>query len=71
MTSLEYLTNSEGKRTAVIIPIELWQQLLPSEDRSYEIVSEAIEDNCLNKAMDEVEKSPLCDRNEALSFLED
>jgi hypothetical protein len=63
MTNLEYLTNSEGKRTAVIIPIELWQQLLPSEDQSYEIVSEAIEDYCLNKAMDEGEKSPLCDRN--------
>jgi hypothetical protein len=71
MINLEYLTNSEGKPTAVVIPIELWRQLLPVEDPSLEILGEAIEDYCLNKAIDEGKKSPLCDRDEALAFLEE
>jgi hypothetical protein len=73
MINLEYLTNSVGETTAVVIPIEIWQQLLPNRDSyrdpSLEVLGDAIEDYCLNKAIDEGKNSPLYDRAEALAFL--
>jgi hypothetical protein len=71
MLNLEYLTNQDGQPTAVVIPIEIWRQLLPFENTSLENLSNAIEDYCLNKAMDEGKKSPLCSQDEAKAFLED
>ena len=41
------------------------------EHKSYEEVTEEIENYCLNKAMDEAEKSPLLSRKEALTYLEE
>ena len=71
MLNLEYLTNQDGQPTAVVIPIEIWRQLLPFENASLENLSDAIEDYCLNKAMDEGKKSPLYSQDEAKAFLED
>lgn len=71
MLNLEYLTNQDGQPTAVVIPIEIWRQLLPFENASLENLSNAIEDYCLNKAMDEGKKSPLYSQDEAKAFLED
>jgi hypothetical protein len=71
MLNLEYLTDSEGKQTAVVIPIDLWRQLLPREDSSSEAISDALEDYCLNRAMDEGKQTPLLDRAAALAYLED
>ncbi len=71
MLDLEYLTNTEGQTTAVVIPIAIWRQLLPIDNASLEDLSEAIEDYCLNKAMDEGKKTPLYSHAEALAFLED
>ncbi len=71
MLDLEYLTNKEGQTTAVVIPIAIWRQLLPIDNASLEDLSEAIEDYCLNKAMDEGKKTPLYSHAEALAFLED
>lgn len=71
MLNLEYLTNQDGQPTAVVIPIEIWRQLLPFENTSLENLSNAIEDYCLNKAMDEGKKSPLYSQDEAKAFLED
>lgn len=68
---LEYLTNQEGQPTAVVIPIEIWQQILPLDNTSLEDISEAIEDYCLNKAIDEGKQTPLYSRAEALAFLKD
>ena len=70
MLNLEYLTNQDGQPTAVVIPIEIWRQLLPFENASLENLSDAIEDYCLNKAMDEGKKSPLYSQDEARAFLE-
>jgi len=70
MLELEYLTNKDGQLKAVVIPIELWQQLLIKDETSTEELTEAIEDYCLSKAMDEAEKSPLLNREEALTYLE-
>lgn len=69
MLEIEYLTDKNGQPKAIVIPIELWRQLLPKEDASVEELSEAIEEYCLNKAMDEAQKSPLLSREEALVYL--
>jgi len=71
MFEIEYVTNKNGQPKAVVIPIELWNEILPKEDSSLEELSEALEDYCLGKAMDEGQKSPLLDRNEALKYLEE
>ena len=71
LLNLEYITNQEGQPTAVVIPIEIWRQLLPTDNISLENLSEAIEDYCLNKALDEGKNTPLYSRAEALAFLED
>ncbi len=71
MFEIEYLMSKNGKPKAVVIPIEVWRELLPKEEGSLAELSEALEDYCLNKAMDEGKKSPLLNRNEALKFLEE
>jgi len=71
MLEVEYLMDKSGQPRAVVIPIELWKQLLPQEDSSVEELSEAVEDYCLSKAMDEGQKSPLLNRDEALKYLEE
>ncbi len=71
MLEVEYLTNNRGQTRAVVIPIELWDRLLPKKDSSVEDLSEGIEDYCLGKAMDEAKSSPLLNREEALKYLEE
>jgi hypothetical protein len=68
MFELEYLTDKSGQLKAIVIPIELWEQLFLKDDASVEKLSEAIEDYCLNKAMDEAKESPLLSCEEALEF---
>ena len=36
MQNIEYLTRKDGKAIAVVIPIDIWRQLLPTEDASLE-----------------------------------
>jgi len=71
MFELEYLTNKNGQPKAVVIPIELWKQLFPTDDASVEELSEVIEDYCLSKAMDEAKEGPLLSREAALAYLEE
>lgn len=70
MIEVEYLTDQEGKPRAVVLPIGLWRRLLPREDASIEELTEAVEDYCLGKAMDEGRRTPLLSREEALELLE-
>lgn len=70
MTGVHYLTDQDGKPRAVVLPIELWRRLLPHEDATFEELSEAVEDYCLGKAMDEGQQSALLSREEALRYLE-
>ncbi len=67
MLSIEYLTDQNGQTN----PIELWRQVFPQEDMSCEEFTEAIEDYCLNQAMDEAQQSPLLAIEEALAYLEE
>ncbi|MEA5499437.1 hypothetical protein VB834_22565 [Limnoraphis robusta Tam1] len=66
---LEYIIDSNGNQTAVVIPIELWRQILPQDNESIETMTENIEDYCLNKAMDEAKTTPLLSRDQAIDFL--
>ena len=70
MLELEYLTDNRGQQKAVVVPIKLWKQLFLKDNASAEELSEAMEDYCLNKAMDEAKESPLLSREEALAYLE-
>jgi len=71
MLNLEYLTNTEGNTIAVVIPIDIWRQLLPTEDASLDELAEAVEDYCMNKAMNESVNTPLLNRAKALAYLEE
>jgi hypothetical protein len=73
MLNLEYLTNKDGDAIAVVIPIDVWRQLqpIPPEEASFDELQEAVEDYCLNKAMDEAVNTSLLTRSEALAYLEE
>ncbi len=72
MLEVEYLTNKHGQPKAVVIPIEIWRRIFPSGNVfGIEDLTEEIEDYCLSKAMDEAQKSPLLNREEALAYLEE
>jgi len=68
---IEYLTDKDGHPRAVVLPIDLWRRLLPIDEIREEVLAEAIEDHCLNRAMDEGQKSPLLRREEALRYLDE
>jgi hypothetical protein len=71
MVNIDYLTNKDGEAIAVVIPIDIWRKLLPTDEVSFEELTEAIEDYCLNKAIDEAVNTPLLNRSEALAYLEE
>lgn len=71
MLEFEYLTDKQGQKKAVILPIELWRELFPKDDWSTEELSEAVENYCLNKAMNEAQNSQLLNAAEAMAYLKD
>ncbi len=70
MIDIEYLTDKSGNPKAVVIPIVLWRKLIDGNTASEDDLSEAFENYCLNKAMDEAKNSPLMTREEALAYLQ-
>jgi len=71
MLNIEYLTNKDGDVSAVVIPIELWRQMLPNQEFSVAQLADAVEDYCMNKAMNEAVNTPLLDHSKALAYLEE
>lgn len=71
MLNIEYLTNKDGDAIAVVIPMHIWRQLLPEEDATFDELAEALEDYCMNKAMNEAVNTTLLSRFEALAYLEE
>jgi hypothetical protein len=69
--NIEYLTNQDGEVSAVVIPIDLWRKILPNQEVSADQLADAVEDYCMNKAMDEAVNTPLLNRSEALAYLEE
>jgi hypothetical protein len=67
--AIQYLTDRQGNPNAVVIPIAIWQQIFPENLTSVEMLTESIEDYCLNRAMDEAVETPLLSQAEALKFL--
>jgi hypothetical protein len=71
MLNIEYLTDKNGKQKAVVIPIELWQKIMPDNSENIEYIAESLEDYCLNQAMNEAQSTTLLNREDALKFLEE
>ncbi|MDJ0634420.1 MAG: hypothetical protein QNJ34_14630 [Xenococcaceae cyanobacterium MO_188.B29] len=71
MFEIEYLTDKNGQPKAVVIPIEIWQQMFTKGEVSVDELSAGLEDYCLGKAMDEAKDTPLLDREAALEYLEE
>ena len=71
MHDIEYLTDKNGKPKAVVIPIELWQKIMPDDNQNIDDLLDSLEDYCLNKAMNEAKSTDLFDRKAALKFLEE
>ena len=69
--SIQYLTDRQGNPNAVVIAIAVWKQIFPENLNSVEMLTESIEDYCLNRAMDEALETPLLSQAEALKFLEE
>ncbi|MFQ5631416.1 MAG: hypothetical protein ACE5I1_21800 [bacterium] len=69
MKELEYISDKNGVAKAVVIPIEIWKRILPQGVHSEDEITDAVEDYCLNKAMNEAKKTPLLSKEEAISFL--
>ncbi len=69
--AIQYLTDTQGNPNAVVIPIAVWKQIFPENLTSVEMLTESIEDYCLNRAMDEAVETPLLSQAEALKFLEE
>jgi hypothetical protein len=66
-----HLTDTQGNPNAVITAIAIWKQIFPENLNSVEMLTESIEDYCLNRAMDEALETPLLSQAEALKFLEE
>ena len=45
---IQYVSNEQGKPTAVIVPIELWQQLLAEQETAYLLKSESMKQRLLS-----------------------
>jgi antitoxin YefM len=44
---IQYVSNEQGKPTAVIVPIKLWQQLLAEQETAYLLKSETMKQRLL------------------------
>jgi antitoxin YefM len=44
---IQYVSNENGTPTAVIVPIELWQQILAEQETAYLLKSEAMKQRLL------------------------
>jgi hypothetical protein len=69
--AIQYLTDTQGNPNAVITAIAIWKQIFPENLNSVEMLTESIEDYCLNRAIDEALEMPLLSQAEALKFLEE
>ncbi len=69
--NIEYLTNQDEEVSAVVIPIDLWRKIIPNQEVSADQLADAVEDYCINKAMDEAVNTPFFYRSEALAYLEE
>lgn len=46
-TQIQYISNENGKPTAVIVPIELWQQILAEQETAYLLKSATMKQRLL------------------------
>jgi len=70
MNNIEYLTDINGKKKAVVVPIELWQKIISNDINSDKNLPEDLENYCLNKATEKVNLIPLLNAKSTLTFQE-
>jgi len=70
MKSVEYLTDINGNKKAVVIPIEIWEKIIPNEINNEDELPEYLENYCLNQGMEETKSSLLFNAESALKFKE-
>ncbi|MBF2057779.1 MAG: hypothetical protein IGQ45_11320 [Cyanobacterium sp. T60_A2020_053] len=70
MENVEYLIDIDGNKKAVVIPMEIWEKIIPKEIDDDDL-PEYLENYCLNQAMDEAKLTLLLDAESALKFLEE
>lgn len=71
MLEIEYLRDTNGELTGVVIPIKVWKQIFPEAEIALDELSDRLEDYSLSQAMDEAMSTPLLDRQTALQYLEE
>ncbi|MFM7714269.1 MAG: hypothetical protein ACKO7A_16635 [Microcystis sp.] len=57
--AIQHLTDTQGNPNAVVIAIAIWKLIFPENLNSVEMLTESIEDYCLNRAIDEALETPL------------
>jgi hypothetical protein len=67
MEALQYLSDESGKRTAVVVPIEIWQELMAERETAYLLKSETMKQRLL-QARRRNEGVTLEDAREALGI---
>ncbi|MFM7711781.1 MAG: hypothetical protein ACKO7A_03245 [Microcystis sp.] len=71
MLEIEYLRDTNGELTGVVVPIKVRKQIFPEAEIALDELSDRLEDYCLSQAMDEAMSTPLLDRQTALQYLEE
>jgi len=46
-SKIQYVANDQGKPTAVIVPIELWQQIIAEQETAYLLKSDTMKQRLL------------------------
>lgn len=47
LTDIQYISDADGKRVGVIVPIELWQEIEAERETAYLLQSEAMKSRLL------------------------
>lgn len=50
---VQYISNPQGQTTAVIVPIELWHELISAEETAYLLSSDTMKQRLLNARQSE------------------
>ncbi len=48
VTNLQYISDEQGNKIAVIVPIKIWQELLDEDETSYLLKSETMKKRLLS-----------------------
>jgi hypothetical protein len=72
INKVRFVTDADGNRQAILLDLAVWEEILALlEDlEADEALTEEMEDEALNRAMDEAMNSPLLTQEQALAYLD-